>query len=79
MGEVDLDFKWAASLRKQIFIIKSRKPWHKFHCSLPSRNQFSKAPQASSMLILSRESKFALHFSSIRDRVTAIFNSNLTT
>ena len=68
MGEVDLDFKWAISLGKLIFIIK-----------IPTCNRVSKAPQASSMLILSRESKFALHFSSIRDRVTAIFNSNLTT
>ena len=62
MGEVDLDFKWAISLRKQIFIIKSRKPWHKFHCSLPSRNQFSKALPASSMLILSRKSDVCFAF-----------------
>ena len=62
MGEVDLDFKWAASLRKQIFIIKSRKPWHKFHRSLPSHNQFSKASTASSMLNLSLQSEDCLAF-----------------
>ena len=56
MGEVDLNFKWAISLGKLIFIIKNRKPWHKFHRSLPSRNRFSKDLQASSMLNLSRES-----------------------
>ena len=31
------------------------------------------------MLNLSRESKVALHFSSVRSRVKAVFNSNLTT
>ena len=46
MGEVDLDFKWAISLGKSIFIMKN-----------PTCNRFSKAPTASSMLILSRESE----------------------
>ena len=68
MGEVDLDFKQSIRLRKSIS-----------PSLLPSRNRFSKAPSASSMLILSRESKFVLHFSSVRGRVTAIFKSNLTT
>ena len=68
MGEVDLDFKWAISLRKSIPPSK-----------LFSRNWFSKAPQAFLMLNLSRESKVALRFSSVRSRVTAIFKSNLTT
>ena len=68
MGEVDLNFKWTISLRKEISSIK-----------IPSLNWFSQAPPTSSMLNLSRESKFALHFSSVRGRVTAIFNSNLTT
>ena len=45
IGEVDLDFKWAISLGKLIFIIK-----------IPTCNRFSKAPSASSMLILRRES-----------------------
>ena len=45
IGEVDLDFKWAISLGKLIFIIK-----------IPTCNRFSIAPTASSMLILRRES-----------------------
>ena len=45
MGEVDLDFKWAISLRKSIPPSK-----------LFSRNWFSKAPQAFLMLNLSRKS-----------------------
>ena len=68
MGEVDLDFKWAISLGKLIFIMKN-----------PTCNRFSKAPPASSMLNLSRESKVALLFSPVRSRETAIFNSNLNT
>ena len=44
MGEVDLDFKWAISLRKTISPSK-----------LLSRNWFSKVHQASSMLTLSPE------------------------
>ena len=68
MGEVDLNFKWAISLRKEISSIK-----------IPSLNWFSQAPPTSSMLNLSRESKVALRFSSVRSRVTAIFKSNLTT
>ena len=62
MGEVYLEFKWTTSLRKQIFIIKSRKPWHKFHRSLSSRNQFSKASTASSMLNLNLQSEDCLAF-----------------
>ena len=46
IGNIDLDFKWAISLRKSIPPSK-----------LFSRNWFSKAPQASSMLILSRQSE----------------------
>ena len=68
MGEVDLDFKWAISLRKSIPPSK-----------LFSRNWFSKAPQAFLMLNLSCKSKVASHFSSVRSKVTAIFKSNLTT
>ena len=68
MGEVDLDFKWAISLGKLIFIMKN-----------PTCNRFSKAPPASSMLNLSRESKVAFLFSPVRSRETAIFNSNLNT
>ena len=44
-SEGDLDFKWAIRLREAISSIKK-----------PSRNRFSKAPPASSMLNLSRES-----------------------
>ena len=46
-----MDFKWAISLRKSI------PP-----SLLPSRNRFSKAPTASSMLNLSRESEDCLAF-----------------
>ena len=78
-SEIDLNFKWAISLilhkNSSTVTVVTIKNWS----HQPSCNQFPKAPQASSMLILSRESKFALHFSSIWDRVTAIFNSNLTT
>ena len=45
MGKINLDFKWAISLGKLIFIIK-----------IPTCNRFSIAPTASSMLILRRES-----------------------
>ena len=62
IGEVDLDFKWAASLRKSIFIIINRKPWQKIPSFLPSLRWFSIAPQASSMLNLSRESEVCLAF-----------------
>ena len=79
MGEVDLDFNWAISPRKIIFIIINRKPWQKIPLLLPSRKCFSKVPQASSMLNQCRESKVALRFSSVGSRVTAIFNWNLTT
>ena len=48
MGEVDLDFKQSIRLRKSIS-----------PSLLPSLRWFSKAPSASSMLILSRESKYA--------------------
>ena len=68
MGEVDLDFKWAISLRKSIPPSK-----------LFSRNWFSKAPQAFLMLNLNRKYKFALRFSSVRSKATVIFKSNLTT
>ena len=51
IGKIDLDFKWAISLRKSI------PP-----SLLPSRNRFSKAPPASSMLNLSRESQVCLTF-----------------
>ena len=67
-SEIDLNFKWAISLRESVFPIK-----------MPTHNRFSKAPPTSSMLNLSRESKVALRFSSVRSRVTAIFKSNLTT
>ena len=79
MGEVDLDFKWAISLFLHNISSTVAVVTIKIWSHQPSRNRFSKAPSASSMLILSRESKFALHFSSVRGRVTAIFNSNLTT
>ena len=62
IGKIGLVFKLAISLRKSIFIIKNRKPWHKFHRSLPSRNQFPKSPQASSMLDLSSQSEVCLAF-----------------
>ena len=79
MGEVDLDFKWAIShLPHQISLavtVLAMKIW--LHQT--SLKWFSKAPSASSMLILSRESKFALLFSSDRSKATVIFNSNLTT
>ena len=55
IGKVDLDFTWAISLGKQIFIIINRKPWQKIPSLLPSPLWFSKTPQASSMLNLSRE------------------------
>ena len=45
IGKIDLGFKWAISLIKSIFSIKK-----------PSRNRFSKAPPASSMLNLSHKS-----------------------
>ena len=51
MGEVDLDFKWAISLRKSI------PP-----SLLPSHKGFSKTPTASSMLNLSRGSEDCLAF-----------------
>jgi hypothetical protein len=51
MGEVDLDFKWAISLGKLIFIMKN-----------PTCNRFSKTLPASSMLNLSRESEDCLTF-----------------
>ena len=85
---------WAISLRGIGFEISFERRWailiwissglsalenQFFPSKLPTHNRFSKAPSASSMLILSRESKFALHFSSVRGRVTAIFNSNLNT
>ena len=56
IGKVDLNFKWAISLGKQIFIIINRKLWQKSPSLLPSRNWFSKAPQAFLMLNLSRKS-----------------------
>ena len=62
MGEVDLDFKWAISLRKFIFIIKNHKLWQKFPSHQPSRNQFSKASTASSMLNLNLQSEDCLAF-----------------
>ena len=62
MGEVDLDFKWAAShFHLQIssaVAVVAMKIW----LLLTSRNQFSKAPTASSMLNLSRESEDCLAF-----------------
>ena len=78
MGEVDLDFKWAAShfplqISSAVAVV-AMKIW----LLLTSRNQFSKAPTASSMLNLSRESGDCIAFSSVRQRATAIFNSNLT-
>ena len=56
MGEVDLDFKWAASnfphrISSAVAVVKIKIWSHQ-----TSRNRFSKAPQASSMLNLSRES-----------------------
>ena len=56
MGEVDLDFKWAASnfphrISSAVAVVTIKIWSHQ-----PSRNRFSKAPQASSMLNLSRES-----------------------
>ena len=56
MGEVDLDFKWAISLRKSIPPSK-----------LFSRNWFSKAPQAFLMLNLSRGSEDCLSLFFCRD------------
>ena len=77
--KVDLDFKWATShfphqISSAVAVVTIKIWLHQ-----PSRNWFSKAPQAFLMLNLSRESKVALHFSSVRSRGTAIFNSNLTT
>ena len=62
MGEVDLDFKWAAShfplqISSAVAVV-AMKIW----LLLTSRNQFSKAPTASSMLNLSRESEDCLAF-----------------
>ena len=62
IGEVDLDFKWAASLRKSIFIIINRKPWQKNPSHQTSCKWLLKFIKASSMLNLSRESEVCLAF-----------------
>ena len=67
MGEVDLDFKWAAShfphtISSAVAVVTTENP-----SLLPSHKGFSKTPTASSMLNLSRGSEDCLAFFFCRD------------
>ena len=79
ISKIDLDFKWADSqlplhFSSTVAVVTTKKLY-----SCPPAIGFQKLHQPPQCLIWAINHKFALRFSSVRSRATAIFNSNLTT
>ena len=79
MSKMVLDFKWTTSqlplhFSSTVAVVTTKKLY-----SCPPAIGFQKLHQPPQCLIWAINHKFALRFSSVRSRATAIFNSNLTT